>query len=204
MIWLAIHMWTLLLGVFLLGLFTGWWMFSRHDQADSTDSDSLDRAAELQDRFQEPGNKDRSKDAPARRQRPETPVPGAGASAVSAQNPPLPEPRKPYLYEEPTDGPPDELQRISGIGPRYEAMLNELGIYYFAQIVGWSAAQILWLDTRLGFPGRITRDRWQEQARLLMLGASVGPQRHRPGSNGQAGEDGATGPGETSGRPEKA
>jgi predicted flap endonuclease-1-like 5' DNA nuclease len=65
----------------------------------------------------------------------------------------------------------DDLTRIKGLGPRIAALLGELGISTFAQIAAWTPAEIARIDAKLGrFSGRITRDQWVEQARLLAAG----------------------------------
>lgn len=66
------------------------------------------------------------------------------------------------------DGDPDRLTLIKGVGPKLSDMLHDLGVYHFSQIAGWDDAQIAEVDARLGsFRGRIERDRWVDQARLL-------------------------------------
>jgi NADH-quinone oxidoreductase subunit E len=61
----------------------------------------------------------------------------------------------------------DDLKAISGVGPKLEQVLNGLGIWTYAQIAGWTAAEIAWVDDRLGFSGRIGRDDWIGQAARL-------------------------------------
>ena len=65
----------------------------------------------------------------------------------------------------------DDLTRIKGLGPKLAATLRDLGITRFEQIAGWSDADIERIDAQLGrFQGRIRRDDWVEQARLLAAG----------------------------------
>ena len=65
----------------------------------------------------------------------------------------------------------DDLTRIKGLGPKIAAMLNEQGVTSYAQIAGWSDSDIDRIDASLGrFQGRIRRDSWVEQARLLASG----------------------------------
>lgn len=65
----------------------------------------------------------------------------------------------------------DDLTRIKGLGPKLAALLGELGITTYAQIAAWDAAEIERIDAKLGrFSGRITRDQWVEQAKLLAAG----------------------------------
>jgi NADH-quinone oxidoreductase subunit E len=59
---------------------------------------------------------------------------------------------------------------ISGIGPKIEGILHSLGVYTFAQVASWNAAEIAWVDDYLNFKGRITRDVWIAQADALAAG----------------------------------
>lgn len=69
----------------------------------------------------------------------------------------------------------DDLSRIKGIGPKLVALLGELGVTSFAQIAAWNDEDITRVDAQLGrFAGRITRDQWVEQARLLSAGDEAG------------------------------
>ena len=61
----------------------------------------------------------------------------------------------------------DDLKRIKGIGPVNEGKLNQLGMFHFDQIAAWSRAEIAWVGTFLSFPGRIDREDWLSQARIL-------------------------------------
>ena len=63
---------------------------------------------------------------------------------------------------------PDDLKRISGVGPKLESVLNGLGIYKFEQISKWKKAEREWVDGYLKFKGRIDRDNWVAQAKKLM------------------------------------
>jgi predicted flap endonuclease-1-like 5' DNA nuclease len=64
-------------------------------------------------------------------------------------------------------GAADDLKQISGVGPVLERKLNDLGIYHFWQIAGWSADEVAWVDGFLNFKGRIDRDEWIVQANKL-------------------------------------
>lgn len=61
----------------------------------------------------------------------------------------------------------DDLKLIAGIGPKLEQVLNAKGIRSFAEIAGWSDEEIARLDAELGFNGRIGRDDWPGQAKIL-------------------------------------
>jgi len=67
-------------------------------------------------------------------------------------------------------GKPDNLQRISGIGAKNERTLNNLGFFHFDQIAAWTGEEIAWIDDHLKFGGRIEREEWLAQARLLAEG----------------------------------
>lgn len=72
-------------------------------------------------------------------------------------------------------GPPDDLQRLKGVGPKFAATLNELGIIRFDQLGSLSEADIEWLDGRLGpFSGRLRRDHIPLQAEYLARGDKDG------------------------------
>jgi predicted flap endonuclease-1-like 5' DNA nuclease len=67
--------------------------------------------------------------------------------------------------------PGDDLTRIKGLGPKLAQQLRELGVTSFAHIAAWDDAEIDRIDAQLGrFQGRIRRDNWPEQARLLGSG----------------------------------
>ncbi len=65
---------------------------------------------------------------------------------------------------------PDDLKRISGVGPKLEGVLNKLGIYTFAQIAAWKKSEREWVDDHLKFRGRIEREGWVKQAKALAKG----------------------------------
>lgn len=72
-------------------------------------------------------------------------------------------------------GPPDDLTRLKGVGPKFAARLNELGVIRYDQLAGLSATEIAMLDDRLGpFKGRLARDRVPEQAAFLARGDTDG------------------------------
>ena len=65
------------------------------------------------------------------------------------------------------EGVADDLKKITGVGPKLEAVLNGLGFYHYDQIAAWTEAEIAWVDARLKFKGRIQRDDWIAQAAKL-------------------------------------
>ncbi|MCI4644050.1 MAG: NADH-quinone oxidoreductase subunit NuoE [Hyphomonadaceae bacterium] len=67
----------------------------------------------------------------------------------------------------------DNLKEIKGVGPVNEGQLNELGIYTFAQIAAWTPANVDWVEDFLSFPGRIAREDWIGQAKVLAAGGET-------------------------------
>jgi len=65
------------------------------------------------------------------------------------------------------EGKPDDLKKISGVGPAIEKKLNALGITQYAQIAKFTKAEIAKVDEELNFKGRIERDDWKQQAKDL-------------------------------------
>ena len=91
--------------------------------------------------------------------------PGGPAAAAEV----MPEDfRQPRRMQKPAR--PDDLKRISGVGPKLESVLNGLGIWTHKQIAAWTAEEIAWLDDYLQFKGRIVRDDWIGQAARLAGG----------------------------------
>lgn len=68
---------------------------------------------------------------------------------------------------------PDDLKLISGVGPKIEGTLQELGIFTFAQVAAWKKAEREWVDGYLNFKGRIERDDWVKQAKALAKGGEA-------------------------------
>jgi predicted flap endonuclease-1-like 5' DNA nuclease len=76
-----------------------------------------------------------------------------------------------HVRVEPAKGPGDTLTQLKGLGPKAASRLNELGVTRFEQIASWNDADVTAIDAQMGaFKGRIVRDRWVEQARLLAKG----------------------------------
>lgn len=96
------------------------------------------------------------------------------AAAPEAASVPTPEPA-PQPEPQPAPATADDLTRIKGLGPKLSGLLCELGVTSFAQIAAWSEADVARIDAQLGrFAGRITRDQWVEQAKLLSAGDEAG------------------------------
>ena len=68
---------------------------------------------------------------------------------------------------------PDDLKRIRGVGVLIERRLNSLGIVSYDQIANWSSRDIERISQTLDFKGRIERENWVEQARILVSGGQT-------------------------------
>lgn len=63
---------------------------------------------------------------------------------------------------------PDDLKQISGVGPKLERLLHRVGIRTFRQLAELDDAAVDRLDSELAeFKGRIRREGWVEQAKVL-------------------------------------
>lgn len=92
-----------------------------------------------------------------------TPAPAASSDGV-----------KPAALAAAREGGADDLKRIKGVGPKMEKMCNALGFYHFDQIAAWTADEVAWVDQNLtGFKGRVSRDDWVSQAKLLASGGET-------------------------------
>ncbi len=67
----------------------------------------------------------------------------------------------------------DDLKRIRGIGVLIEKKLNSLGITSYEQVANWSASDVERISEVLDFKGRIERENWIEQARILASGGQT-------------------------------
>lgn len=93
------------------------------------------------------------------------------AKVTAPAKPSLSDKNRPAGIEKPAT--PDDLKLISGVGPKIEATLNEIGIFTFAQVAGWKKAEREWVDGYLNFRGRIERDDWVKQAKALAKGGEA-------------------------------
>lgn len=68
-------------------------------------------------------------------------------------------------------GAADDLEMIKGIGPKLNGVLNGLGVTRFDQIAAWTPSDVDKVNDHLGsFSGRIDREEWIPQAKLLAVG----------------------------------
>ncbi len=162
--------WILLVAALVIGVLVAWWIFAmnrttRVERADNGEEvgtakrnqaliDSAPAATGADSPAASPANADQVAAATASADA------EAGAS-VAPEPAPAPAP----------SGAEDDLSQIKGLGPKLKTQLAEMGITSFAQIAAWDDAEIDRIDAQLGrFQGRIRRDNWVEQAKLLMAG----------------------------------
>lgn len=81
---------------------------------------------------------------------------------------------KPATLEAARDGGADDLKHIKGVGPKMEKMLHGMGFFHYDQIAAWTDQEVAWVDANLeGFKGRVSRDNWVEQAKILAAGGET-------------------------------
>lgn len=68
---------------------------------------------------------------------------------------------------------PDDLKLIKGVGKLIETKLAKEGITQYSQIAAWKKADITDFDEKLSFKGRIERDDWIAQAKILAKGGTT-------------------------------
>jgi predicted flap endonuclease-1-like 5' DNA nuclease len=98
---------------------------------------------------------------------------GAGATGGGSAGVAAFDGSKPVGLAAPRGGKPDDLKRIRGIGRQNEARLHGLGIWHFDQIASWKPEEALWVGGYLAFPGRIEREDWIGQAKVLAGGGQT-------------------------------
>lgn len=67
----------------------------------------------------------------------------------------------------------DDLKKISGVGPKLEEKLNNLGVFTFQQIADFTPERVEEVDAELNFKGRIEREDWKGQAKILAAGGET-------------------------------
>jgi predicted flap endonuclease-1-like 5' DNA nuclease len=185
--YLLTQMFLYILGAFLLGLLLGWIIWGRlrgritELEADVSrlrgDNDRLKRDLDACGKARadlEARNRSLEAELAELRSRP-TPAPAPAALMSAPAKAPAPKKAaapKPAAVKAAPAKPakPDNLRRMIGIGPVNNKKLNGMGVTTFAQIAKWSAADIKRVEAVLEFDGRIERERWIEQAKLLAAG----------------------------------
>ena len=98
----------------------------------------------------------------------------ASKTAAKPARKPVAKDGKPEMLKKARASGADDLKQIKGVGPKLEAMLNTMGVYHFDQVSGWRAKEVKWVDENLeGFKGRVSRDEWVKQAKVLARGGQT-------------------------------
>ncbi|MEH3047822.1 hypothetical protein [Sphingomonas adhaesiva] len=112
---------------------------------------------------------------------PPDPTPAPMADEPIAAAAPLDASPASHAASAPSDAPVDSdpgaqpITLLKGLGPKIAAKLAELGITRVDQLAWLDDAEAAQLDARLTpFEGRMERDRWRDQARLLAQGDRAG------------------------------
>jgi predicted flap endonuclease-1-like 5' DNA nuclease len=91
------------------------------------------------------------------------------AAAKAPKAPKVAKPAGPVRLTAPRKGKADDLKEIEGIGPVLEKLCHSMGFYHFDQIAGWSDADVALVDAEMtNFKGRIVRDKWVPQAKIIV------------------------------------
>ena len=155
MSYLLTQMFLYMLATFILGLLLGWFLWKYNEAGADCDCDDMRaklRALEAENAKLKAGNTASAAAA------------SVAAPAIAADSPGT----RPEALKAARGGQPDDLQQISGIGPKLEKLCHSLGFYHFDQIANWTADEVAWVDHNLeGFKGRVTRDEWIKQAKKL-------------------------------------
>ena len=178
---LLTEIWVLLALAALVGLIAGWIIWGRRAEV-TVDTSEVDRLRAQLDACQA---KHADKDAriAAMQAYIDTAAPAPVTAAVAAPATDFDgdgvvegtdEGVKPRTLDAPLDGMADDLEKIKGIGAKMEALCNRLGFWHFDQIANWTDDEVAWVDANLeGFKGRVTRDDWVAQAKLLAAGGET-------------------------------
>ena len=110
---------------------------------------------------------------------PAAPAPRVDETPVVAAPPAVPEPVEAAPVRAATPAPTtstaSDITQLKGLGPKLAATLAEQGYTRLDQVAALTPDQAAELDAKLGsFQGRMARDRWIEQAKLLVAGDRAG------------------------------
>lgn len=168
--------WMLVVAALLIGIAVAYWIFvaSRRTKVVREDKPAEEGSAKRNQSLIDAAPAAKADDLPEPKLDDVAPAAAPLQTDAAAPAPaPAPAP-SPVAAPAPTAAPTpaaadgDDLRRIKGVGPKLVIMLNDLGVSTFAQIAAWSDADIDRVDAELGrFQGRIRRDNWVEQAKLL-------------------------------------
>ena len=81
---------------------------------------------------------------------------------------------KPAVLAKARAGGADNLKMIKGVGPVLEKALHTTGVFHFDQVGAWTKADAEWFDDNVkGANGRVIRDGWVKQAKILAKGGAT-------------------------------
>jgi predicted flap endonuclease-1-like 5' DNA nuclease len=98
----------------------------------------------------------------------------AEAARQQAELSAVPEAAQEDVFEPAADEAIDDLTRIFGIDADLKARLVRYGVFRFSQIAAWTPDDVNGVNQTLGFQGRVERENWVEQARILAAGGDPG------------------------------
>jgi hypothetical protein len=164
------EMWGLILLAALLGLFAGWFIWAGRRQTVVNEGDIARIRADLNRCLET----NKEKDATIGQLEARLASAGDGTGIDLGLLGGVDEGVMPTRLHAPLEGKADDLKRIKGIGPELERLCNRLGFWHLDQIAAWTSDEIAWVDANLeGFKGRVTRDNWVEQAKVLASGGET-------------------------------
>ena len=170
---LLTEIWLLLLMAALLGLFVGWWIWGRSSQ-NNTHAEDLEKCRRKVRDLE--GQLERQQSKPAEKAKQPSPAASAKvAKPAKTAKPTAPaKAAKPAALSAARNGKADDLKLIKGVGPKLEKLCQSLGFYHYDQIANWTSGEVTWVDENLeGFKGRVTRDEWVSQAKILAEGGET-------------------------------
>ena len=81
---------------------------------------------------------------------------------------------KPAVLAKARAGGADNLKMIKGVGPVLEKALHTTGVFHFDQVGAWTKDDAEWFDDNVkGANGRVIRDGWVKQAKILAKGGTT-------------------------------
>ncbi len=83
------------------------------------------------------------------------------------------EPSEPFELLAAPRGAPDDMTKLTGVGPQLAQKINDAGLYHYWQVAAMTPPDITKLDADLKLNGRVGRDGWVEQARKLLEAAAA-------------------------------
>ena len=98
----------------------------------------------------------------------------AKPAAKAAAKPAAKAAAKPAVLAKARAGGADNLKMIKGVGPVLERALHTTGVFHFDQVGAWTKADAEWFDDNVkGANGRVIRDGWVKQAKILAKGGTT-------------------------------